>query len=101
MSFGVCGAYTNAQRLNSMNFYYTSVSKVPLMSLTILSNHTFVNILAKQGNGKNTQKVKYQWDLEIFRAKCLYFCTSSTAVSENTAIHFLVHFNKFHLQKIT
>jgi hypothetical protein len=49
MSFGVCGAYTNAQRLNSINFYDASVSALPLMSLNILSNHTFVNLLAKQG----------------------------------------------------
>jgi len=100
MSFDVCGAYTYAQRLNSRNFYCASVSTLPIMSLHILSHHTFVNILAKEGI-KNTQKVKYQWDMETFSAECLYFTNSSTAVSENTGIHFLVNFNKFHLQTIT
>jgi hypothetical protein len=67
MSFGVCGAYTNAQRLNSTNFYYASVSTLPLISLNILSNHTFVNIFAKQDIEKIIKKSningiwKYIW----------------------------------------
>jgi len=44
MSFGVCGAYRNAQRLNSINFFYASVSMLPLMSLNILSKRKFVNL---------------------------------------------------------
>jgi hypothetical protein len=56
--------------------------------------------MAKQGIEKIP--IKYQWDLEIFRAKSLYFITSSTAVSEkNTGTQFLVNFNKSHLQAIT
>jgi len=39
--------------------------------------------------------------METFRAECLYFSNSSTAVSENTGIHFLVNFNRFRLQTIT
>jgi hypothetical protein len=52
MPFDVCGAYAYAQRLNSRDFYYASVSTLPLMTLNMLSNHTFVNILAKQGMQK-------------------------------------------------
>jgi hypothetical protein len=47
--FSTLSAHTNAQCLNSMSFYDASVSNFPLMSLKILSNHTFVNTLAKEG----------------------------------------------------
>jgi len=66
MPFVVCSAYTYAQRLNSRNFYWTSVSTLPLMRLRILSYHTFVNILAKEGIEKIRKKSNVNGIWEYF-----------------------------------